>query len=344
MGEKIIGEKLRLENNSIVQPMQYDAATGTATGFDISNPDGSKLHVQLPQYLRQSETSQSANKLRVQVYEDFKFLAENTPAATPMFESVARDYPKGVAFLKADKMGLWNETPGKNENTLDPKSHPAIITGNLRLPEGDSPMLTGGGGVVSDKKAQHFLGKDGKWHAHTHEEALLHELAHSVKTLQNMLSVAEVLEQNAKSGISIPMENVKINIRLENESRAIELVNRVLSAPLGRPEQEPSSYNMMRPFGVKVNLPKSYSPEELDKLKVVPVPLELKEFSQPKVVESQQHTKEDKVSLTPEQQSYFVAKELADLTPSHQDILKKDPVYSVLFDRQQELENLELQA
>jgi hypothetical protein len=329
--------KLKLVGNSTVSPMQYDKETEAAIGFDIQNPNGTKLHVELPQYLRQSEASHSANKLRAQVYHDFKFLAENVPAATPMFESIANDYPKGIAFQRADKFGLWNESPGKNENTLDPKSAPAVITGNLRLTEGDSPLQSGGGGASTDMKAHHFLGKDGKWHVHTHEEALLHELSHSVKNLQNMLSAKEMLEENAKAGVIIPVENVKINIRQENEARAIALVNKVLASPLRRPEQAPDSYGMMRPFGTNFQSAKAYTSAEMDALKRVPIPEELSALSQPKVKEISHKTQfESTSSLTPMQKNIAVGEQLNSLTSDQQEILKKYPEHKAQIETHQQ--------
>jgi hypothetical protein len=327
--------------------MEYDENTGGANGFHIQNPNGSKLYIDVSDYSRQSETDPSANKLKNYVHESFKFLAENVPATTPIFESIERDYPKGMSFQQANKYGLWNKTPGKNENELDPKTNPVVIIGDISLPRGQSPITSGGGGVAANTEAQNFLGTDGLWHNHSSPEAVLHELVHSVKSLQNMMSAKDAQIQSEMAGEEMPIDNMKIAIRIENEERAFSLVNKVLAEPLGRAEQAPGSYGTYRPAYTRILKAEEYSTADLEALRNTPIPSELHEFSQPKAIPMLQQNQLAPVSqLTPEQQKYEVGVQLASLTLQQQEILKQHPEHKAAieaFQHNQPNNNLDLE-
>ncbi len=277
-------EKTRLTGNSELGPRQLDPVTGVLVGFDIKNPDGSKLHVDLRDYGRPQETDHSAGRLRETVYQTYDFLARNVPAATPVFESIAREFPRGMIWVKPEKNGLWNEiSPGKGDDPGDPGRDPVQLTGNLRLPRGNDAIATGGGAMHSDAAAQDYLGKDGKWHSQLPAEALLHELVHSTRELQNWRSVEAEAAFLSQQGRSVPVENLKELIRLENEARAIELVNQSMLAPLGVGERDPSAYRINKPASV-APLPRSdYATEDTEKLRHAGVPEELASYSRPNI-------------------------------------------------------------
>ncbi len=321
MAEK---NNIKLTGNSTVLPMEYDEQTNGATGFYIQNPNGSKLYVDVSDYSRQSETDPSANHLKNYVRESFDFLAKNVPAATPIFESIEKDYSKGMSFQQANKYGLWNKTPGKNDDELDPKTNPVVIIGDVSLPRGQSPITSGGGGVAANTEAQNFLGTDGQWHNHSSPEAVLHELVLSVKSLQNMMSAKEAQALSAMSGEETPIDNVRIATRVENEERAFALINEVLAAPLGRAEQAPGSYGTYRPAHIRILKAEEYSASDLDTLRRTPIPSELNEFSQPEIRTIQEKSQLEPMSqLTPDEQMHEVGVQLASLTLSQQAVLQK---------------------
>lgn len=290
-----MAEKTRLVGNSQVGGLQRDEQTKAITGFDIVNPNGSTLHVDLSLYAKtsQSPDSASANKLKEAVYKNYVFEAEHVPAMTAIFENNAKNFPNGIVWVSPQTPGLWADAPGKGAEyrdkaaivkELSDKLHidmtgKALMTGNLTLPIGRGPIEAAGGGTHEDALAQHYLGKDGKWHQQNSREALGHEHAHLVPELQNFSTLTQMQERNK----DVPLENLKVQRRLENEAKAIEFVNDAMMKPAGIPERDPTKYQAVKPADVKVEARVDYTPEQIETLHHAPIPKSLSAYSQPKV-------------------------------------------------------------
>jgi hypothetical protein len=128
------------------------------------------------------------------------------------------------------------------------------------------------------------LGKDGTWGAQISPEALLHEHVHATREYQNWLSIQTQYELNKIAGINIPAQNLKEVIRLENEAKAIEFVNKTMLSPLGVSERDPNEYRTVKPANVSVQSRQEYTEEDKERLRSGIVPEELKEYSQPRLV------------------------------------------------------------
>lgn len=287
-------EKTQLTGNSKVGELQRDQKTQAITGFDIINPNGSTLHIDLSLYAKTSQSVDSANKLREAVYQDYKFQAAHVPAMTAVFENNAKNFPKGIIWASPQTPGLWAEAPGKGAEyaekasiikTLSQKygvdmTGKALMTGNQTLPAGGGPIETAGGKSHEDALAQDYLGKDKKWHKQNSKEALAHEHAHLVPELQNFLTLKQMQEIHK----NVPRENLKEQRRLENEANAIEFVNKIMMKPAGIPERDPNKYHDIKPASVKLAARNEYTNEQIEALHRTPIPKSLSAYSQPKVV------------------------------------------------------------
>lgn len=311
----------KLEGNSKLGNRQIDPETQELRGFDVINPNGSTLHIELSAYSRTSEASGSANKLRETVFENYQFLVENVPAATAVFESNAREFPKGVTWQKPGAIGLWNKSsPGKGDNTENPQTAPVIMTGNLNLPSGADPIQSSGGASHEDARAQEYFSKDKTWNMHLSPEALLHEHVHATPEYQNWQSTQAQLDKNAKSGINIPRDNLMEVIRLENEGKAIEFVNKTMLSPLGIPERDPNAYRTVKPSNITVQPRDNYSEHDKNRLHNGPIPEELQSYSHPRAVPLQKHSSiNDKIdaNLTAEHKIIALSRYINEL-PKHQ--------------------------
>lgn len=281
----------QLVGNSKVGELQYDKITGAITGFDIVNPNNTKLHIDLSLYSKTSQSISSANKLKESVYQYYGFLAEHVPAATALFENNAKMFPKGVVWAAPQVPGLWADSVGKGleytekNNRIDQLSKKyhvdmrgkALMTGNLTLPGGGGPIETSGGSSYEDALAQDYLGKDGKWHKQTPQEALLHEHAHLAPPLQNFYSVS----QQRSIHPALPQENIKMRTRVENETRAIEFVNAVMLRPMGIPERDPSKYFEIKPSNIVAPARMAYKQHDFENLHHTPIPKSLDGYSKP---------------------------------------------------------------
>jgi hypothetical protein len=283
--------KTQLVGNSHVSEMQRDKITGAITGFDIINPNNTKLHIDLSLYSKTSQTVDSADKLKEAVYKNYEFLAEHVPAATAVFENNVKMFPKGVVWAGPQVPGLWADAVGKgveiNEKDAKVKElstklgfdmkDKALMTGNLKLPTGAGPIETAGGGTHEDALAQDYLGKDRKWHKQTPQEALMHEHAHLVPELQNFHTISELRVINP----GVPPDNLKDKTRLENEGKAIEFVNQVMMKPVGIPERDPDKYREVKPADIEAPARTAYNFMDLESLHQGPIPKSLSTYSQP---------------------------------------------------------------
>lgn len=291
MADQLTNAQTKLEGNSKLENRQINPETQELLSFDIKNPNGSTLHIDLSTYSRTSESAKSANALREAVFENYKFLAENVPAATAVFESNAREFPQGITWQKPGTMGLWNKSsPGKGDNTDNPQTTPVMMTGNLRLPSGADPIQSSGGASHEDARAQEYLAKDKTWNMHLSPEALLHEHIHATREYQNWLSTQAQLDKNTQADINIPRDNLTEKMRLENEGMAIEFVNKTILAPLGIPERDPNAYRTVKPANAAIQTRYEYSEDDKEKLRNGPIPEELKSYSHPKAIPLEKHS------------------------------------------------------
>jgi hypothetical protein len=266
-----MAEFIRLDGNSKVSEPLTDKNTGEILSFEIANPNGSKLHVDMTRYIAVSHfwlASKPTSELRQDVYDAYKYLTENIPATTPLLEDIASEFPMGVLHEKADQMGAYNNSPGKNSsNASSPIDTPAVVIGNINLPK-----LNG-----FEQPARQYHGVDGKWYVNSDAEVLMHELAHSSKKLQNW----------TPEGIKQYDLDIALKVTPENERRAMEFVNATMRAPSGKMLEDTSTYFEKRPESLPTN---TASELDVDKLLLGNIPKEFAGYSSPSLVGSDQNT------------------------------------------------------
>ncbi len=261
----------RLQGNSILGAMQYDKVTDMALGFDIFNPNKSVVHINLSQYSKKDSDNASNNLLRQFVYEKYAFLAENVPAATALFESNAKTFPKGFVLLDADDKDVFSYM-GYLKDGKPGKQLPVSIKGNVlaedRVYRGKSgfwDILTPEGGV---------------WYRYHPEEVLLHEHCHASMELQDWTPHAQRDYDDMLKQRIVPIREVV----------PIEFVNETMLKPREQPPRDPDDYFTIRipADGVRgVD-----RPTDIEALRHGPIPDELKQYSHPKVNDLQSRSKD----------------------------------------------------
>lgn len=258
-------ESTKLINNSKITNEVFETESNIVKGFDVVNPNGSKVHVDLSQYVSKSHEwykSESTSALRREVYTAYKALVENVPAVTPLFENIAEKFPQGISHEKSDQLGVFNNSPGKNSsNTSSPLDTPIVIIGNISLPK-----MNG-----YEQPAKHYMGVDKQWHPTSAAEVLLHELGHSSSKLQNW----------TPAGIALYNQDLAQGIAPKDEKRTMEFLSTVLRVPIGKVAEDLDSYSLKRPENL---VPAPNPPMDLEGLRHGPIPKLFEEYSQPKAV------------------------------------------------------------
>lgn len=302
--------KTQLTGNSHVSELQIDEKTNAITGFDIINPNNTKLHVDLSLYSKAAQSVESANKLKEAVYEIYDFRVKHVPTATAIYEQQASKYPNGIVWAQPDVKGLWAEAPGKgfeeidkageyrrleanlnriaknvngiqdNQNLNFSLAGKALMTGNLTLPAGGDPIRHAGGATTEDALAQDYKGKDGKWYKHNPQEALGHEDLH-LTSMQDVRTIRMIVGETAFRKGEYRAENILEERSLRNESFAIKFINETMIEPLGRVGRDPDAYQQKKPFDVVAEPAKPYGFTDIEKLHHAPIPKWLEHYSHP---------------------------------------------------------------
>lgn len=258
-------DSTKLINNSKITNEVFETESGIVKGFDVVNPNGSKVHIDLSQYVSKSHEwyqSESTPELRREVYTAYKALVENVPAATPLFENIAENFPQGISHEKSDYLGAFNNSPGKNSsNTSSPLDTPIVILGNISLPK-----MNG-----HDQPGKYYMGVDRQWHTNSPVEVLLHELGHSSSKLQNW----------TPAGIALYNQDLAQGIAPKDEKRTMEFLSTVLRVPIGKVAEDLESYSLKRPDNL---VPAPNPPKDFEGLRHGQIPKLFEEYSQPKVV------------------------------------------------------------
>jgi hypothetical protein len=260
-------QQTQLEGNSKISNQVFETGTDVIKGFDVVNPNGSKVHVDLSQYVSKSHpwyTSESTPELRREVYNAYEALVENVPAVTPLFENIAENFPQGISHEKSDQLGAFNNSPGKNnENHSSPLDTPIVIIGNISLPKMN--------GV--EQPASYYMGEDKQWHRTSSAEVLLHELGHSSSKLQNW----------TPAGIALYNQDLGNGTAPKDEKRTMQFLSTVLRVPIGKVAEDLESYSLKRPDNVSL-IAVPTPPVNLEGLRHGPIPKQFEEYSHPRAV------------------------------------------------------------
>ncbi|PKO47056.1 MAG: hypothetical protein CVU29_03770 [Betaproteobacteria bacterium HGW-Betaproteobacteria-22] len=250
---------MKLSGTTKLSALQYDKKSGEILGFDLINPDQSALHIDLREYRKKDGNVMSNHALKQAVYASYRFLVENVPAATAVFESNAHTFPKGIVFNHADDVHVASTFSYLRNGEPDTKK-PVFISGDLfqknRVYRGLEDVFK--------------TAKGGAWYAYLPIEILLHEHVHASYELQDWKNQPVNTYQKDLDNRRVP----------ERERLAIAFVNEVIRKPTGQMIRDENDYFLsgMPHDGMLKNRVQM----DVNKLRLGPIPDALKHYSHPK--------------------------------------------------------------
>lgn len=275
---------------------------GLIKGFIIDNPKGPDVQVDLQHFLLNEENAEENKKLRQTIYDTYKLAAQSVPAFTPLAECLAQtsqhilhseaNKPEGVF---SNIIYLKNALKTTDNNLLD--ALPVVnIAGNPNLPDREISVEfdTDVGHVKTvvkvEQQNKYYLGEDGLWYTTNPLEVITHEIAHACKDLQNLTKAGDFAYESSK----------KQGITPEDEKRVINFVNQVLLQPRGMSGRDLSSDTAVKPNNATMGKYVPLDTVGVEWLKHAPIPIELKSYSQPKVIDFNSQSKNNSHAVTEE--------------------------------------------